>query len=92
MFVQEKNPTKNDIGLSMWFLNDWDGSFAFVDAIKQARPWQDAAVWNNPVVRIDEYGWPTADASAVIFSGTPAQVNGTYKLVFNRQADITLMW
>jgi predicted small lipoprotein YifL len=86
------DPTKNLVGLGVWFLNDWDNSFAFVDAMKHARPWQDASDWNKPVGGIDALGWPTADASTVIYTGTPAQVNGTHKLVFNGQADISLMW
>jgi hypothetical protein len=83
---------QNHIGLNTWFLDDWDGSFAFVDVVKHARPWQDAADWHNPVGGVDELGWPTADASTVFFTGTPAQVNGTYTLVFHGQADISLLW
>jgi hypothetical protein len=90
--LPDNDPTKNYIGLNTWFLNDWDGSYAFVDAMKQARPWQDATDWHNPVSGIDALGWPTADASTVVFTGTPTQVNGTYKLIFNGQADIVAMW
>ena len=86
------DPSKNYIGLGTWFLNDWDGSFAFVDAMKQARPWQDGANWSQPVAGIDALGWPTADASTVVMTGTPAEVNGTYKLVFNGQATVSLLW
>lgn len=86
------DPTKNYIGMNVWFLSDWDGSFAFVDVMKQARPWQDGANWNNPVAGIDAYGWPTADASTVTLTGAPAQINGTYKLIFNGQATVSLMW
>lgn len=78
--------------MNVWFLNDWDNGFAFVDAMKHARPWQDATDWHNPVAGTDTLGWPTADASTVIFTGTPAQINGTYKLIFNGQADVKLMW
>jgi hypothetical protein len=86
------DPTKNLVGLGTWFLNDWDASFAFVDAMKHARPWQDATNWNNPVGGIDALGWPIADASTVIYTGTPAQVNGAHKLVFTGQADVSLLW
>jgi hypothetical protein len=90
--VPSTDPSTNSIGLNTWFLNDWDGSFAFVDAIKHARAWQDATNWNSPVGGIDNLGWPTADASTVIYSGSPAKINGTYKLVFNGQADVSLLW
>ncbi len=90
--LPNNDPAKNHIGLGTWFLNDWDHSLAFVDAMKQARPWQDAADWHNPVAGMDALGWPTADASTVIYSGTPAEVNGTHKLSFNGQADLSLMW
>lgn len=90
--LPDNDPTKNHLGLGTWFLNDWDHSFAFVDAMKQARPWQDGANWNNPVAGIDALGWPTADASTVIYTGAPAEVNGTHKLIFTGQADVSLMW
>lgn len=82
--------TKNYMGMNTWFLSDWDGSFAFVDAMKHARPWRNAA-WNGSVA-VDALGWPLADASTVIFTGSPTQINGTYKLVFKGQADVSLMW
>lgn len=82
--------SKNHIGLGTWFLNDWDKSFAFVDAVKQARLWQNAD-W-NAVAPTDELGWPTTDASTVFWTGTPTQVNGTYKLSFKGQADVGVMW
>jgi hypothetical protein len=82
----------NRIGINLWFLSDWDGSFAFVDAMKHARAWQDGADWHSPVAGTDEAGWPTADASTVIYTGSPAQINGRYRLVFNGQADVSLMW
>ena len=90
--LPEQDPTRNYVGLNVWFLNDWDGSFAFVDAMKHARPWQNATDWHNPVAGLDALGWPTADASTVGYSGTPAQINGTYRLMFNGQADVSLMW
>lgn len=88
--LPENDITKNYMGMNTWFLSDWDGSFAFVDAMKHARPWRNAA-WNGTVA-VDSYGWPQADASTVIFTGSPAQINGSYKLVFKGQADVTLMW
>lgn len=90
--LRPEDPAKNLLGMNTWFLNDWDGSLAFVDAMKHARPWQDAEDWHKPVAGTDALGWPTSDASTVVFTGTPAQLNGTYKLVFNGQADVGLLW
>ncbi len=90
--LPDDDPARNHVGLNTWFLNDWDGSFAFVDAMKHARPWQDGADWNRPVGGVDALGWPTADASTVLFTGSPAEVNGTYKLVFKGRADVSLLW
>lgn len=90
--LPSEDPTKNRIGMNVWFLNDWDGGFAFVDAMKHARPWQDGADWNKPVAGVDTLGWPTADASTVVLTGTPVQVNGTYRLLFNGQADLSSLF
>lgn len=83
---------RNDWGMNVGFLADWDGSFAFADAMKHARPWQDAMDWHRPVRGVDSAGWPTSDASTVILTGTPQQFNGTYKLSFQGQADISFLW
>jgi fibronectin type 3 domain-containing protein len=84
------DPTKNAVGLGTWFVNDWDGSFAFADAIKQSRHWMDAA-WKNDAPA-DALGWPTSDASTVILTADPAHANGTYKLLMNGQATIAIAW
>lgn len=86
------DPTRNELGMNVWFNADWDGAGAFVDAMKSSRPWQDAADWHAPVGGVDALGWPTADASTVIYSGEPAGFNGTYRLVFEGQATVSTMW
>jgi hypothetical protein len=87
-----EDPDHNQVGLNTWFATDWDGSFAFADVMKQSRPWQDAANWHDPVASVDELGWPTADASTVLLTGSLSELNGTYKLAFEGQADVALMW
>lgn len=82
--------SKNHIGMNVWFCTDWDGSHAFVDIMKHGRYWMDAD-WKN-AARVDENGWPLMDASTVLLTGTPAEVNGTYRLIFVGQAEVSLMW
>ncbi|MGC4001426.1 MAG: fibronectin type III domain-containing protein [Anaeromyxobacter sp.] len=88
--LPDDDRTRNQLGMNVWFLSDWDGSLAFVDLMKHARPWKDAD-WQDEGT-VDADGWPTADASTVVLTGTPAEVNGTHKLSFHGQADISLMW
>ena len=76
----------NQFGMNTWSLNDWDGSFAFVDAVKHARPWSTANM--NTLAPVDANGWPTCDAGTVVYSGMPEHINGTYKLVFTGQGKI----
>lgn len=87
-----EDPTRNHLGLNLWFNRDWGGAFAFVDVMKESRPWQDAANWHLPVAGVDDLGWPTADASTVVFSGLAEDFNGTYSLQFEGQADVSLLW
>lgn len=87
-----EDPTRNSIGMNVWFNTDWNGYPAFVDAMKQSRIWQDAVDWHQPVAGTDPLGWPTADASTVVYSGPPADFNGTYRLVFEGQASVSVMW
>jgi hypothetical protein len=90
--LRPENLALNQAGMNTWFLRDWSGDAAFVDVFKQSRIWQDAADWHNPVAGIDARGWPTADASTVLFSGDPPDFNGTYHLVFEGQATVSLLW
>ncbi|MGA2889348.1 MAG: hypothetical protein ABSE51_14970 [Terracidiphilus sp.] len=84
------NGSNNEIGLGTWFLNDWDGSSAFVDVFKHSRVWMNPA-WTGPVT-VDSLGWPTGDASTVLMSTTTPIVNGAYFLSFTGQATVQLMW
>jgi len=88
-----EDESQNHVGLGNWFVADWDGNSAFADVFKQSRPWMDAA-WVNPAA-VDSLGWPTQDASTVLFTdttGTQKAFDGVYKLVFNGQATLSFMW
>ena len=83
---ESANGRINQFGMGVWSLNDWDGSFAFVDAMKHARPWQTLNM--RAQASKDQNDWPTEDAGTVIYTGTAEHINGTYKLIFNGQGEI----
>lgn len=83
----------NRLGMNTWYLNDWDGSNAFVDLMKHGRPWKDAD-WTNDIPA-DANGWPTQDSSTVLFAGDNVKAsdfNGLYKVSFEGQADVSALW
>jgi hypothetical protein len=89
--LPERDATKNYLGMNTWFLNDWDGSFAFADAMKHSRGW--GTVDTNGSVPVDSLGWPMQDSSTIFSTTSPAAlVNGTYKLSFRGQANVSLLW
>jgi len=83
------DPRAHYVGMNLWFLNDWDGSNAFADLMVHAREWR-LPNWSQTRPAIDSDGWPMADASTIMF-GKDNQI-GTYKLRFEGQANVALMW
>ena len=71
---------RNEFGMNVWSNTDWDGGFAFVDAMKQARQWQTPDM--RAMASYDSLGWPTQDAGTVVYTGNAEHINGTYKLIF----------
>jgi hypothetical protein len=90
-YAGKDTPSTNYIGMNPWFSNDYDGTSAFVDMMKQSRYWQ-SSDWHTNISSIDADGWPMTDASTVIHTGEASTINGTHKLVFEGQADVSLMW
>ena len=80
----------NQFGMNVWGLSDWDGSFAFVDAMKHARTWSTSDM--KGIATVDVNGWPTCDAGTVVYSGMPEHINGTYKLVFTGQGKVSFVY
>ncbi len=76
----------NQFGMNVWSCSDWDGSFAFVDAMKQARQWQTPNM--QAMASYDGLGWPTQDAGTVVYTGNAEHINGIYKLLFQGQGVI----
>ena len=82
---------KNSLGMNVWFLNDWDKSRSFVDAMKHCREWR--ALEDGSSLSLDPFGWPLGDAQTVFLANMdPTIDDGTYKLVFEGQATVHLDW
>ena len=77
----------NYIGINLSSVHDWDGDLLFADAMKQARAWSSPNTTDGQAP-VDANGWPTTDASIVVFQGR-ANMDGTYALSFRGQANIT---
>lgn len=83
-------PGNPPLGVGLEGLSDWAQARMFVDAMKTARgfgspdrPWEGS-------VPVDANGWPTQDFGAVVM--TAAQhIEGTYKLSFDGEADVTAL-
>lgn len=82
------------IGHNTWFLRDWDGSRAFIDIMKPARPWQNAdANADLTGIQLDSLGWPLTDCGTVFLTHVNAELdNGEYSLVFEGSADVSVEW
>ncbi|MBO0699362.1 MAG: fibronectin type III domain-containing protein, partial [Zavarzinella sp.] len=83
-------PAANLMGINLSGVEDWVTDRLFADAMKSARrPSDFGSHLGQPP--IDSNGWPTTDASIVVWQGI-TNMNGTYHLSFNGQADIFAWW
>ena len=87
-------PARANIGINIGAAVDWDRNRLFADAMKSSRTWQDQ---NNGMANLttssglDAAGWPTRDASIVVWHGIPS-MNGTYALSFTGKATVAAQW
>lgn len=83
-------PAANAMGINLSGVEDWSGDRLFADAMKSARrPSNYGDYQGTPP--IDANGWPATDASIMVFQGI-ANMNGTYKLSFTGQANVSASW
>jgi len=83
-------PAANLMGVNLSGVEDWVTDRLFADAMKSARrPSDFGSHLGTPP--IDGNGWPTTDASIVVWQGI-GNMNGTYHLSFNGQADLFAWW
>ncbi|HEX3149181.1 MAG TPA: PA14 domain-containing protein [Gemmataceae bacterium] len=83
-------PSANLMGVNLSGVEDWSYDRLFADAMKSARrPSNLGSHLGTPPV--DSKGWPATDASIVLWQGI-ANMNGTYRLSFTGQADVSTYW
>ncbi|MGB8698475.1 MAG: hypothetical protein WCD18_03575 [Thermosynechococcaceae cyanobacterium] len=86
--VDVNPPGRNNlIGINVDFVGDYSYARPFADAIKQSRDWLKLDS-NLPATR-DSHGWPLEDTRITVWHGI-ARMNGTYRLSFTGQADVTI--
>jgi hypothetical protein len=62
---------------------DYVGEKVWADAMRSHRQWGQPYTW-NAAVTLDTNGWPTADASCLVYHGlTTGNNHGTYRLSFD---------
>jgi hypothetical protein len=83
-------PAANLMGVNLSGVEDWSYDRMFADAMKSARrPSRLGSHEGTPP--IDSKGWPASDASIVVWNGID-RMNGTYKLSFTGQANVSTLW
>src|SRR5262245_3117923 len=83
-------PAANFMGVNLSGVEDWSTDRMFADAMKSARrPSDFGSHLGQPP--IDANGWPASDCSIVVWHGI-GNMNGTYKLSFTGQADVSTFW
>ena len=78
------------MGVNLESARDWEPNNMFADAMKQSRPWGNAATpWDQAYADVDANGWPNGDAGVVVKSNAIyLDIGGTYKLSFNGHANV----
>lgn len=78
---------KSKLGVNVEQLRDYSRSMMFIDAMKTARKFGSAAKPWTGTVPLDENGWPTTDAGAVVMTEA-LDAGGVYALSFTGRADV----
>jgi len=78
-----------DLGINIGWVNDWDRTQMFADAMKQARKFGSVSTPYDESATIDSLGWPTQDSGvAIIIGNQGAWSAGAYALSFTGQATV----
>lgn len=78
------------LGTNIGWVNDWDATQMFADAMKQARKFGSLNAPFDESASVDSQGWPTEDAGVIVLSkNLGAWTAGTYALSFTGQAAVS---
>ena len=78
------------LGANLGWVNDWDPTQMFADAMKQARKFGSASSPYDEGAAVDAQGWPTQDAGVLVLVGNQgAWSAGNYALCFTGQASVS---
>ncbi len=81
------HPPTIALGVNVGWVNDWDSTQMFADAMKQARKFGSPATPYDESATVDAQGWPMQDAGVLVILGNQgAWSAGTYALSFVGQA------
>ncbi len=87
--VTPPTPLPANLGVNIGWVNDWDRTQMFADAMKQARKFGSVNAPYDETASVDSLGWPTQDAGVAIMLGNQgAWSAGTYALSFTGQAHV----
>ncbi len=87
-----ETPTQRTIGINPSGVVSYDLDRPFADVMKSARPhWDTADGLGDAKALEDTNGWPTTDASIVIWEGIPRN-DGVYQLSFHGQATVSVSY
>ena len=77
------------LGVNIGWVNDWDPTQLFADAVKQSRKFGSVAAPWDETASVDALGWPTQDAGlAILINNQGGWSAGPYALAFTGQAAV----
>jgi hypothetical protein len=80
-------PAKSALGVNLEQLKDWSRSMVFIDAMKTSRKFASAKQPWSGTVPLDENGWPTTDAGAVVMTEV-IDAGGVYTFSCTGRCDV----
>jgi len=87
--VTSSGTTSASLGANLGWVNDWDPTQPFADAMKQARKFGSTSSPSDESATVDANGWPAQDAGVLITANNQGSWTlGSYALSFTGQATV----